>query len=144
MGIQGWTLNSNCSSLHNPSVVAALRIWQRNIAVFLDYKKAFDSVPHELLVSRLQNLGLHRNLLSWITDYLTQRKQQVVVDGASSSQVLVSSGVPQGSILGPLLFSIYIDDITRITLSPWSNIVLCADNALLYHIITCLEDFEIL
>ena len=108
-------------------------------AVFLDYKKVFDSVPHELLVSRLQNLGLHCNLLSWITDYLTQRKQ-VVVDGTSSSQVLVSSGVPQGSVLGPLLFSIYIDDITRITLSPRSNIVLYADDVLLYRIITCLED----
>ena len=47
-------------------------------AVFLDYKKAFDSVSHELLIEKLQGLGLHHNLLSWITDYLTQRKQRVV------------------------------------------------------------------
>ena len=108
--------------------------------MFLDYRKAFDSVPHQLLISKLQQLGLHSNLLSWITDYLSQRKQRVVVEGATSSQAPVSSGVPQGSVLGPLLFSIYIDDITGIVLSPQSDLVLYADDVLLYHIISCLED----
>ena len=109
-------------------------------AVFLDYRKAFDSVPHQLLISKLQQLGLHSNLLSWITDYLSQRKQRVVVEGATSSQAPVSSGVPQGSVLGPLLFSIYIDDITGVALSPQSDLVLYADDVLLYRIISCLED----
>ena len=113
-------------------------------AVFLDYKKAFDSVPHKLLIEKLQQIGLHNNLLAWITDYLTQRKQRVVVEGATSSQALVSSGVPQGSVLGPLLFSIYIDDITGIALSPQSDLVLYADDVLLYRTISCREDISLL
>ena len=73
-------------------------------------------------------------------DYLSQRKQRVVVEGATSSQAPVSSGVPQGSVLGPLLFSIYTDDITGVALSPQSDLVLYADDVLLYRIISCLED----
>ena len=106
-------------------------------AVFLDYKKVFDSVPHKLWIEKLQQIGLHNNLLAWMTDYLTQRKQRVVVEGATSSQALVSSGVPQGSVLGPLLFSIYIDDITGVALSPQSDLVLYADDVLLYRTISC-------
>ena len=66
--------------------------------MFLDYKKVFDSVPRSLLIEKLQQIGLHNNLLAWITDYLAQRKQRVVVEGTTSSQALVSSGVPQGSV----------------------------------------------
>ena len=62
------------------------------------------------------------------------------MEGATSSQAPVSSGVPQGSVLGPLLFSIYTDDITGVALSPQSDLVLYADDVLLYRIISCLED----
>ena len=65
--------------------------------VFLDYHKAFDGIPHVPLMKKLQDIGLHTNLLAWVFNYLTLRKQQVVVDGATSSQVPVASGVPQGS-----------------------------------------------
>ena len=70
-------------------------------AVFLDYRKAFDSVPHAPLINKLQNIGLHINLLAWLTDYLTLRRQQVIVDGITSNQVVITSGVPQGSVLDP-------------------------------------------
>ena len=110
-------------------------------AVFLDYRKAFDSVPHAPLITKLQEIGLNANLLAWLTDYLTLRRQQVVVDGITSDQVVVTSGVPQGSVLGPLLFSIYINDITEVTLSPQSHSVLYADDALLYRAISQPEDF---
>ena len=62
------------------------------------------------------------------------------MEGATSSQTPVSSSVPQGSVLGPLLFSIYMDDITGVALSPQSDLVLYADNVLLYRTISCLED----
>ena len=103
------------------------------LAVFLDYRKAFDSVPHAPLMKKLQDIGLHTNLLAWLFDYLTLRKQQVVVDRAISSQVTVASRVPQGSVLGPLLFSIYIDGITEVGISPHSYRILYADAVLLYR-----------
>ena len=99
-------------------------------AVFLDYRKAFDSVPHAPLMKKLQDIGLHTNLLAWVFDYLTLRKQQVVVDGATSSQIPVASGVPQGR---PLLFSIYINGITEVSISPHSYRVLYTDDVLLYR-----------
>ena len=77
-------------------------------AVFLDFKKAFDSVPHIPLLEKLQRIGLDAHLIMWIKNYLTLRMQSVAVDGATSNPMPVLSGVPQGSVLGPLLFLIYI------------------------------------
>ena len=69
----------------------------------------------------------------WFTSYLTNRKQKVVLDGHSSSTAIIISGVPQGSILGPLLFSLYLDPLTMISLSPGSQMLLYADDILLYY-----------
>ncbi len=98
------------------------------LAVFFDLKKAFDSVPHLPLINRLQNIGLHPYILAWIGDYLLHRNQQVVVGSAISSPLSVTSGVPQGSVLGPLLFLVYIDSITKVNLSRESKLVLFADD----------------
>ena len=75
-------------------------------------------------------------------DYLTSRRQQVVINGATSRQTPITSGVPQGSVLGPLLFSIYINDIAEVTLSPRSSLVMYADDILYYRAIQESSQFQ--
>ena len=111
-------------------------------SVFFDLKKAFDTVPHSSLMQKLSTYGLDNNTLSWVCNYLTNRKQHVVVGGESSQDTTVLSGVPQGSVLGPLLFLIYIDDVSGLVLSAGSTLNLYADDMLLYKPVGRPEDFN--
>ena len=110
-------------------------------AVFFDLQKAFDTVPHAKLISKLSNLDIPTHLVSWISSYLYSRKQQVGVSGANSTPVDVISGVPQGSVLGPTLFLIYIDGLAEIPLTGGS-LSMFADDILLYKVIRSLSDFQ--
>ena len=77
--------------------------------VFFDYKKAFDLVNHNILLSKLRALGFGVALVAWVSDFLSDRRMRVVVHGSLSSYADVPSGVPQGSVVGPLLFLIYVN-----------------------------------
>lgn len=101
-------------------------------AVFCDISKAFDRVWHKGLLFKLKSIGLSQNLLDWFSDYLSNRQQRVCIKGYSSSWLPVSAGVPQGSILGPVLFLIYINDIVH---DIGGNIRLFADDTSLFIIV---------
>ncbi len=113
-------------------------------SVFFDLKKAFDTVPHQPLISKLERTGLSPHILEWIKSYLTERQQRVVVGGEFSNNIPVLSGLPQGSVLGPLLFLIYtlMIDITELQLSCGSVLNLYADDMLLYKAINSDSDYQ--
>ena len=105
--------------------------------IILDFSKAFDTVPHNKLLFKLNNYGIDGKMNNWIQSFLTQREQQVIIEGESSSPCSVDSGVPQGTVLGPLLFLCHINDLPQ---RVKSQVRLFADDCLLYRQIHSITD----
>lgn len=81
--------------------------------IFVDFCKAFDAIPHSILLRKLQGLGVAGDLLCWIRDYLSGRTQATTINGCQSQTMAVTFGVPQGSVLGPTLFSLFCNDCLK-------------------------------
>ena len=120
--------NTFCKALDNGLEVRA---------IFCDISKAFDRVWHKGLLAKLKSVGITDSLLNWFQNYLRDRKQRVVLPGGLSEWENISAGVPQGSILGPLLFLVYINDIVQ---EINSTIRLFADDTSLYIIVESPEE----
>jgi hypothetical protein len=108
------------------------------IGVFLDFSKAFDTVDHSILLQKLEHYGIRGLALSWFKSYLSNRYQFVHFDGTSSTREKVCCGVPQGSVLGPLLFLLYINDLCMVSDKLFS--ILFADDSNMFLTGTNLDD----
>lgn len=108
-------------------------------AIFIDFAKAFDKVPHSKLIDKLVSIGINSSIIAWIKMYLSNRTQYVTVNNAASDPLEVFSGVPQGSVLGPILFLIYVNDIYTY-LEPNVKMRLFADDCVIYTTIRTTDD----
>ena len=106
-------------------------------ALYFDFSKAFDTVPHRRLLSKLQSYKISKQIIDWVEAYLSNRKQRVLVNGTTSEWEPVSSGVPRGSVLGPVLFLVYINDLPK---SVKNSIRLFADDTKIYRTVTTDSD----
>ena len=122
------TLNSWMHSIDNNKPVDA---------VYLDFQKAFDTVPHKRLLKKLEGYGIEGQVFNWIKDFLCDRTQYVSVKGRNSDHTPVTSGVPQGSVLGPTLFIYYINDLPTVTNE---EIKIFADDTKAFSEINSVED----
>jgi ribonuclease P/MRP protein subunit RPP40 len=105
--------------------------------IYLDFSKAFDTVPHVRLMKKLEAYGIQGMLWCWVEDFLRNRRQKVTVNGASSDWLKVHSGIPQGSVLGPLLFVLYINDMPDVL---ENMAMMFADDSKVYAEVANLED----
>eukprot|EP00923_Selenidium_pygospionis_P056504 GHVN01098592.1.p1 GENE.GHVN01098592.1~~GHVN01098592.1.p1 ORF type:complete len:440 (+),score=14.52 GHVN01098592.1:65-1384(+) len=125
----------------SPKKYRPISLYLSILVVLLDFEKAFDKIPHSHLLFKLRRCGVGGKVLRWIKGWLEHRKQRVKVNGSFSLWYSITSGVPQGSVLGPLLFIIYVSDMCD---GLESKPLQYADNAKLIHAIKGISDCELL
>jgi ribonuclease P/MRP protein subunit RPP40 len=121
-------------------VTSAMDKGEKMDVIFLDFAKAFDKVPKKRLLAKLGAHGVRGNVLRWIRNWLTSRKQRVVLNGKSSGWLDVLSGVPQGSVLSPVLFLIFINNLDVQT-ELITVLKKFADDTKVGHVVKCENDF---
>ena len=112
-------------------------------AIYLDFAKAFDRVPHQRLIQKLQYHGISGALLKWISSWLHGRRQRVQISGVKSDWITILSGVPQGSVLGPVLFLIYINDLGN-EVNASTTILKFADDTKIFGICNTIDEHKVL
>ncbi|CAG4940655.1 unnamed protein product [Colias eurytheme] len=115
------------------SVASHIQNGEQALAVFIDLAKAFDTISPSLLIKKLESVGIRGLALDWFSSYLTNRKQYVKIDGIASEVLPIKFGVPQGSILGPTLFTLYINEIVNLPLNSAQIISYADDTAIIFH-----------
>ena len=123
---QKWHSTTSCILSLTNSIFRNMEMGLYTGVVFLDLKKAFDTMDHTVLISKLKKYGFGDEAILWFTDYLSGRSQSCMVNGVKSDASNVTCGIPQGSILGPLLFIIYINDLPGYL--EFANVSLYADD----------------
>ena len=139
----------NCSTIHSVDQLTSYINTKFDegtpvLSVFVDFRKAFDSVQHAVLLDKLAGLNIHSGVLNWVTSYLDSRLQRVYANGVYSDFLNVTQGVPQGSVLGPLFYIIYANDLVNITKK--CQIALYADDTVFYtahpNFVTAIQNMQ--